>query len=785
MTSFRRRLLLVTTAATALLTTAAAQAQAPSAAPAASPDTAAKPVTALEEVVVVARRREENIQAVPVAVTAVSGKTIEKAGVTSVALLGQQTPALVIAPTTSRATPAFAIRGQRQQDYLPTVDQSVAVYVGDLYLSRQFGIDQALFDIASVDVLRGPQGTLFGRNSTGGAIIIRPAAPTHQFEGYAAATIGDYDRRQFEAVINIPIADDLALRLGGMTFKRDGYVTNVATGTDIDNEDYSALRGTLKFDPAGGFDSTTIANYFKSDGGGTPFVLSDVSPSNSAPVRLLGLEAPLRGLLAQQQQRGFYQTAQDIDPRTRVKTFDVQNSTAYEFDGGPTLRNIVGYRDTSFSDLNDIDGSVARILEIQNNYEGDQVSDELQLSDHTGILNWITGLYYFRETGSNDTTSYTGSPVLDNFINPRLQQFSVKNVSKSVYGQGTFDLAALKPGLTFTVGARYTWDERKADLRSLQAVGVAPGTPTLLGFPSPGERCLSSTADGFGAYPDCSIALSTSFSKLSYNISLEYKPADGVLLYLATRQGYRSGGFNARAQLAYQLTPFRPEVVRDVEAGIKADWTVAGAPVRTNLSVYYSDFKDAQRLAPNLIGGVVTTDVVNAAAAHVQGAELEFSVIPVSPLTIGGFVSYADAAYDEYVVPGPGGVGVRDLSDTARFAQTPKWTYSLNARLAVPTPSQFGDLSLSATYYHQGSVYVTDNTEPAGHLAGWGTLGLRADLERVGGKPVDLGVFVRNVTGEKYYVAGQTLNNDIGFASRIPGSPRTFGVSLRYSFGGR
>jgi len=783
MINFRKAFLFATAAAMAIAAGSAARAQ--SAAPAASADDGQKRVAALDEIVVVARRREENIQTVPVAVTAVSGKTIEKAGVTSVGQLGQQVPALVIAPTTSRATPAFAIRGQRQQDYLPTVDQSVAVYVGDLYLSRQFGIDQALFDIASVDVLRGPQGTLFGRNSTGGAIIIRPAAPTDQFEGYAAATLGDYDRRQFEAVVNLPLADGVALRLGGMNFKRDGYVTNVITGDDIDNEDYSAFRASLRFAPRGGFSSTTVANYFKSDGGGTPFILSDVSPSNSAPVRTLGLEASMRGLLAQQKARGFYETAQDIEARTKVKTFDVQNSTAFKFGNGLMLRNIVGYRDTSFADLNGTDGSIARILEIENKYDGDQFSNELQLSGDAGVLNWITGLYYFRETGANDTTSYTGSPVLDNFINPRLQQFSVVNVSKSIYGQGTVDLAAWKPGLTFTAGARYTWDERNARLRSRQAVGVAPGTPTLLGFPSPGERCLSTPADGFGAYPDCSIALSADFSKLSYNVSLEYKPAHGVLLYLATRQGYRSGGFNARAQLAYQLKPFRPEVVRDVEAGVKADWTVGEAPVRTNLSVYYSDFKDAQRLAPNVIAGVVTTDVVNAAAANVKGAEFEFSIIPVSPLTLGGFVSYADAAYDEYVVPGPGGVGVRDLSDSARFAQTPKWTYSLNARLQIPTPSRVGDLSVSATYYHQSDIYVSDNTEPAGRVDGWGTLGLRADLERVGGAQVDLGVFVRNVTGEKYNVAGQTLNNDIGFASRIPGAPRTVGISLRYSFGDR
>lgn len=778
MVNFRKALLLVSTAATAVMTAASVHAQT---APAS--DTTQQKAVALDEIIVVARRREENVQSVPVAVTAVTGKAIERAGVTSVALLGQQTPALVIAPTTSRATPAFAIRGQRQQDYLPTVDQSVAVYFGDLYLSRQFGVDQALFDVQSVDVLRGPQGTLFGRNSTGGAIIIRPVAPTDRLEGYAAGTVGDYDRRQFEAVVNLPLAKDLALRLGGMTFRRDGYVTNVLTGDDVDNEKYSALRASLKFSPAGGFESTTVANYFDSDGGGTPFILSDVSPSNTSPVRQLGLEAPLRALLAQQNGRGFYETAQDVDAKTRVKTYDVQNSTSYDF-GALTLRNIVGYRKTKFSDLNDIDGSAARILQIDNHYDGEQFSNELQLSGRSSILNWITGLYYFRETGSNDTTSYTGSPVLDNFINPRLQQFDVKNISKSVYAQGTFDLASLTPGLTFTAGARYTWDERDAHLRSTQAVGVAPGTPTLLGFPSPGERCLGLPADGFGAYPDCSVSLSTDFSKLSYNLSLEYKPSSGVLFYLATRQGYRSGGFNARAQLAYQLTPFRPEVVRDVEGGIKADWRIGDAPVRTNLSLFYSDFKDAQRLAPNLIGGVVTTDVVNAAKAHVQGGELEFSIIPVSALTLGGFISYTDAAYDDYVVPGPGGVGTRDLSATARFAQTPKLTYSLNARLNLPTPDRFGALSVSATYYHQSDVYVTDNTEPAGRINGWGTLGLRADLEHIGGAPVDLGVFVRNVTDEKYNVAGQTLNNDIGFASRIPGAPRTVGVSLRYSFGG-
>lgn len=783
MIQFHRTLLLATTASVTLAAGAvhAQAAPEPTQAPQAPTPQA---VSSLDEIVVVARRREERLQTVPVAVTAVSGETLEKAGVTSVGQLGQQTPALVIAPTTSRATPAFAIRGQRQQDYLPTVDQSVAVYFGDMYLSRQFGVDQALFDLQSVNVLRGPQGTLFGRNSTGGAIIIRPAAPTDVLGGYVSGALGDYGLQQFEAVANLPLSDSLSLRLGGMTFKRDGYVTNVLTGDDVDNENYSALRASLKFDPEGGFESTTIVNYFTSDGGGTPFMLSSVDPSNSAPVRQLGLEPALRGLLAQQQGRDFYDTALGSTPRTEIETRDIQNSTAYDF-GGVTLRNIIAYRDTSFADSTDVDGSPARILQIDNFYEGDQFSNELQLSGETGMLNWIAGLYYFKETGENATTSYTASPVLDNFVNPRLQEFSVENVSKSVYGQGTLDLSNWTPGLSLTVGARYTWDERNADLRSIQAVGVAPGTPTLLGFPSPGERCLSTPADGFAAYPDCSVSLSTDFSKLSYNLSLEYQAAPGVLLYLATRQGYRSGGFNARAQLAYQLTPFRPEVVNDVEGGIKADWTVGQMPVRTNLSVYYSDFKDAQRLAPNLIGGVVTTDVVNAGSANVKGAEFEFQLAPLSVLTIGGFASYTDAGYDEFVVPGPGGVGSRDIAAISDFAQTPKWTYSLNARLQVPSvPASVGDLSVSANYYHQSSVQATDGSEPGSVLDGWGVLGLRADLENIGGHPVDLGVYVRNVTDEEYYVSAQGLNRDIGFASRIPGSPRTVGLSLRYHFGG-
>lgn len=777
MTNRFRALLLGTTAAATL---AGGSVQAQSEGPNQSPTPGV--ATSLDEVVVVARRREERLQSVPVAVTAVSGEAIEKAGITSVGQLGQQTPALIIAPTTSRATPAFAIRGQRQQDYLPTVDQSVAVYFGDMYLSRQFGIDQALFDIQSVNVLRGPQGTLFGRNSTGGAIIIRPAAPTDNLEGYVAGTLGDYDRQQFEAVLNLPLSDSLALRVGGIKFKRDGYVTNVLTGEDIDHEDYSGLRASLRYAPAGGFESTTVASYFHSDGGGTPYVLSSVNPSSTAPVRQLGLETALRGLLAQQQARDFYETALGSPAMSKIETRDIQNSTSYDF-GGLTLRNIIAYRDTSFEDHNDIDGSPARILQIDNYYEGDQFSNELQLSGETASLNWIAGLYYFKEAGDNATVSYTGSPVLDNFINPRFQEFSVENVSKSVYGQGTLDLSNWAQGLSLTVGARYTWDERKADLRSLQALGVAPGTPTPLG-PSRGERCLSTPADGFAAYPDCGVSLATDFSKLSYNLSLEYEPQDGLLLYLATRQGYRSGGFNARAQLAYQLTPFRPEVVNDIEGGLKADWSVGQMPVRTNLSVYYSDFKDAQRLAPNLIGGVVTTDVVNAASATVKGAEFEFQFIPVPVLTIGGFVTYTDAGYDEYSVPGPGGVGLIDIAATSVFAQTPEWTYSLNARLDVPSvPSSVGDLSLSANYYHQSSVNGADSSERTGDLDGWGILGLRLDLENIGGRPIDLGAFVRNATGEEYSVGGQSLNRDIGFSARIHGAPRTFGVSLRYRFG--
>lgn len=745
---------------------------------------------ALEEVIVTARKREESIQDVPLAVTALSGEALRANHIVSVETLTTNVPSLMISPGlgSGRSTPTFSIRGQRQQEQSGIADNSVAVYVGDVAVPRLQGVNQALFDLSSVEVLKGPQGTLFGRNTTGGAILIKPNRPSDTFEGSVLVGGGDFGAFNTEGMVNIPLGEKFALRLAGKTSRRDGYVTDVVTGNEVDDEDLWAGRASLLWHVTDNIDSLFVYNRFFEDSGSSATAITALGPAPSL-IRSFG---PVLGygdpdaLLAAQQARDFHETASGYPPSSRWNVWDVANTTELRV-GSVTIKNIAGYRSVKGHNTEDYDGLPLPLLPIERLTDDHNFSEELQILGGSDQFSWIVGAYYFKESIVEENGSYSLAPISVNAV-PVLQSnrwsltaFDAQNSSYSVFAQASFPLAER---VKMTLGARNTRDVREMDSKN-RAMVPATGQVAC--------RVLDASTSPPTALDPCSFKVDGEFREPTFSASVDWSVTDDALVYLAHRHGYRSGGFGHRAQFTSDIAvPFQPETVDDVEIGLKADWFVGNTSLRTNLAFYYSDYQDIQRLISRtvtLASGTSqsVTSIENAADATIYGAEFEFTFVPTDRLELSGFYNYLNASYDEFISP--------TLGDISSFplANTPENTFSATVRYTLPLPESIGALSVHGNYWWTDEYAWGDAFDPFAVTDSYGLFNARVDWRNILGSSFDVALYGRNLADEEYYLPGLSLqlapvsvpqSTPFGFTAGIPGDPRTWGVEVSYRFGG-
>lgn len=777
------------------------------------------------DIIVTARRRSERLQDVPVAVTAVTGEQLARKGIIDVMDLRRAAPSLNISESSGsgRNMLQFTLRGQRLGDNLPSVDPSVGTYVGDQLFKRTYGLGNLMFDMQTVEVLKGPQGTLFGLNVTGGNIIFRPNLPTQDYAGSIRAMVGNFGQRQTEAFINVPLGDQAALRVAGQYRKRNSYIDNISDpGAEYGSEDGGAFRVTLKVNPVDWFESVITGSYAKQSGGGTPFKIRYVRPNSPAdliynqqncftftctfyPRNYLNDQVALNNSL------NFHQIAAGAQGGTPVRSFadldyawNVANTTSVELSDTVTLKNIVGYREYKAQGFEDADGSNAPLLEYGFVPIGQEVSEEFQILGTMPGLNWIIGAYYFQERVKAGTAPRGApaqsvnilSPLADGTQNPYNPIDNDINTSRSLFASATKNLDGLAQGLALTLGARYTWDKREANFGTIRAIGLTPGeiVPTN-GFPSTGQNCAFSPATDpaildpqYGFDPaTCLVRVKKNFSKLSYTISADWKFAPGKMIYLAHRLGYRAGAWSTRAVLAAGVRTADPEEVKDYEIGTKLDWRLAGMALRTNFALYHQDYKNIQRLTPFQQGFTAGTNFVNAQKATIDGAEAELTLEPASWLSLSGFASYTKAKFKKFLYDTNfDGTLDADITNLASFGGVPKWQVSGSADIRLPVPESTGEGRFQISYYYQSSFWLQDNpskqVNPDGQTPGYGLVNARLELNKIGGTGLSAAVFATNLLDKKYVSARYVLTDAVGFMSDIPGMPRLWGVEMRYSF---
>jgi len=737
----------------------------------------AQPNTTLDEVIVTARRRDESLQQVPIAITAIDQAALQRQGVSTLTDLQQLVPSAYVTGYSHGSTQQFfSLRGQSESG-LNTGGgagggPAVVGYFSEVPVPMSG--PGLYYDLQSVEVLKGPQGTLFGRNTTGGAVLFEPQRPDlDKVTGYGQLLAGNYDRVQGEGAINLPVIDGkLAIRIAGQVESREGYTRDVNTGVDYDNRHYQAARIGILFQPNDTFDNYFIGNYLAVKEHGPGAELIAANPLTSAA------GASILDYLAAQQARGVRATALDTPELDQGIFFNLINKTSIKLGDDLKLRNMVSYSGQRVRRDDDEDGTTLVLLDSLGPAPGTwqvdttTTTEELQLQGVSlaGALNWQTGVYYENDSSSNPAKqSFTQQVVLLPFYF-NTTDTDLGGTTTGLYGQGTYKLNRLLEGLSFTAGYRYTWDRLHEGYSQTLSGGRTP---------APGDFCLS--VSGGQLYPDCAVYAAAKHGGDSYTVGLDYQASPATLLYLVSRQGYKSGGFNIIAatvgDIGSPAFSYQPETVRDVELGLKTEWSVGTLHGRTNLAVYNSWYLNAQVNTSELIDNEQEAVTQNAARAAIRGVEIENTLQPTSATEVTLNYSYMDAFYTRYVTP----LG-QDLTHLP-YAYAPKNKISASARARLPLPVSLGDVWLNANFSYQDQVFAGFSAvTPGSYVPSYGLLGLRADWEKINGSGLSAALFVTNLADRVYRVTNEDLFTTIGSSTTVYGEPRMYGVTLKYQF---
>jgi iron complex outermembrane recepter protein len=716
------------------------------------------------ELVVTARRREESAQEVPISVALIDGDALRDQGITVSNDLQFSVPGLTFTGVVAnRESPPIQLRGQGQSfgGALP----GVQTYFAEVPTP---GSSSVLYDMRSVEVLKGPQGTLFGRNTTGGALLYTPNRPVlNEFEGYVLGRAGNLELREVEAAVNIPIGDQAALRIAGDMLRREGYTRDLTTGADLDDQNRDNWRVSFLLEPTGSRFETlfTVTGFDVDQNGGSEILYSFVPGSFASGF-------PYADYLEEQQQNGNRTTwsVPGSPLYYQREHWLAANTTTIDFDAF-TLRTIVGYQETQSRQQVNFAGIPFLVLQQNagphilnpNNEMGgtSQFSAEVQFSGENGPLQWLLGASYIAERPLG--TSVTQVELFFFPGTSELTLFDNETDDYGVFAQGTWDLSSWVDGLSLTAGARYSINEQNLEaLRGRQT----PANTTAATF-----ACSLPVAPGAGV-DQCHLQLEAEFDAPSWTVSLDYQVTPDLLFYIASRRGFKAGGFNPTASNPANYG-YGEETLTDVEIGMKADWRVSDDFfLRTNIAAFTGQYDNIQRfvfIAPNTL-------TRNAGDGRISGLEVQGSATFFDSFDLILNYAYTDATIDPFP-------GILDAGTT--YANLPEHAGSLTARYRLALDPSIGDMSFAATAYSQSDMPFVDTIEvnPQAISPAYTLYNLRADWTNVFGGNFDLGFFVNNATDEEYIVDGViALDSQLGWSVHAFGPPRTYGAEIRYNF---
>ncbi len=766
----------------------------------------------LNEIIVTAQRIQQRAQDVPISMTVLNQGELANRNITTSSELAQAVPGLSVDNSWGSEATSFSIRGFQQA--LQTTP-AVAVYFADAVVPRGGDVSEptgagvapgTFFDLQNVEVLKGPQGTLFGRNTDGGAVLLVPRRPTSQFAGYVQGGFGNYGQNQVQAVLNLPVTSRVRVRLGVNHGGRNGYLDNISGvgPRHFGNLDYTAIRLGVAADVTNSVENYTVASYNRSIDNG---VLPQLFACNPSPLTVgPTLCAPQLGY---QQAKGPYAVANQMpSPESYLKQYQVVNSTTWHASDYLTVKNIANYGrlitslDSSLFGAFTIPSPVGNIQLYSSDSNPSIVpgwkttdeytwSDELQLRGalfHDG-LTWQGGGYIERSSPLGDPTgtlsanflsctdvatfTCSGGGIIDRNLS------AVHFNDHAAYAQGTYKLL---PHFNVTGGVRYTWDNTTATVHQTDYAFTpsVPGTPIFTFCASP---LLPPSALATG----CTQQFSQDSSAPTWLLDFDYTPTRNLLVFAKYARGYREGSVATFVSDPYHI--YGPEHVNDYELGEKWSFSsrVSGS---FDVTGFYDDFTNEQLLAGfspiSTSGGQPESGVINAGKSHIWGLEVETTVEPIRHVLASLSYAYLNtklisahigAPPPGYIVEYPAVVG-----GPLPFA--PKNKASAALSYGLPLAQGTGRVTVGANYTYTSAMLTNATASPYDFVPGYGLLGASLNWRGIMGSRFDAQLYGTNLTDRRYYDNLTQLYNSIfGIAAGYLGPPRMYGIRVRVNFG--
>jgi iron complex outermembrane receptor protein len=799
----------------------------------------AQDVPQIGEIVVTARRVEERLQDVPISITVYNQQQLQQKNITYPGDLATYTPSLSVNTQFGVDNTQFTLRGFTQQ--LQT-SPTVGVYFADVVAPRGGPTiatgDGAgpgdFFDLQNIQVLKGPQGTLFGRNTTGGAVLLVPNKPTGKYEGYIEGSLGDFGLKRIQAVVNIPATDTLRLRFGVDRETRDGYTHNISGigPTDFNNIDYTAARASVTWDITPELQNYSVFSYTNSTTHGAEAQMylcnvgQNINPETGKPYPAPGLPflpALACGQIAQQQAAGPYTVENNqTDPHSSLHEWQLINTTTWDANSWLTVKNITSYahlRNSYQSNLFGDNFILPNIPAIFGTFAGsplefvsvdappgtaiaDQTTftEELQFQGHNfdNRLTWQAGAYL--EVSRPGGANHAESPTLVQCTN--LYALQCTDVLGGVFS----NLAHLPPGIILigqvtdkpdaidyrnlagyaqatwkfndqwklTGGLRYTSDRTRSWARVINYLFPTPNNPI-----ANCQSTLTTLAEG------CFTGFEQASAKPTWLVDVDYTPRTDMLFYAKYARGYRQGDVNPVGPDGFQT--WGPESVDSYEAGAKTTFNQP-FPVTFNVAVFYNKLTN-QQIFTGFQGpppAVPNSSVINAGRSRIWGIEFETMAEPVHNLTVDVAYTYLNSKLEalNFTIPTDSIYNVITPASLPGdpMQYTPKHKASVTIDYALPLADNLGKISFGGTYVYTDPQLV-ERDNPWGTLPAYSLLTLHAEWRNILQKPVDLSFFMTNATNKYYWTSMVDLTESVGWATRTLAEPRMYGFRLRYHWG--
>ncbi len=714
--------------------------------PATPPDDNAPRV---DDIIVTAQKRAENLQDVPVAVSAVTGKTLENKRILDLLDLSNATPGLQIKSDDNGANPRIFIRGVGVNDFNPATASAVGIYSDGVYVGSPLAQRFAFFDLQQAEVLRGPQGTLYGRNTTGGAVNITSRKPGNEVEADFLGEYGNFNSVNLQGGVSLPLVKDvLAIRVAGLFQRDDGYTVNRLTGNRGNNADRWAVRGSVHFTPSSSITDDLAVTVGKSRGGSIWAYNRSLFPATAEATGPDGLCAPAYYTSGQctnvlgyaNTSKNLYQGDYSFEGKDKVNLFTVANTLTINL-GSADIVAVTGYQHADRNDQEDTDANPLPVITASYIARQNTFSQELRLqSSGKPKLRYVFGLYYARDTLSNNS-AYDVLAILPPDLVQGIGRFAwpltQKTDSYAAFGQLDYDLT---DRLTATVGLRYSADHKEFHYTSA-------------------ETRLPFTIFTFNG--------AKTFDSVSGKVGLRYRITPDVNIYASYSRGTKSGGFfSGQTGNPDDLGPYKDETVNAYEGGLKTE--LLNHTLRANLAAFYYDYQNLQVYTVVTDGFITRQLFTNASAARIYGGELELEATPAKGLTISMNAAWLNASYRNFVSAGTDYSG-NTLPSAPRVSIQNAVNYTL--------PTSFGAIVFDVSSSFRSKVFFdTANTARLSDQARVyvdGRLGVQILRDKL-----EIGIWGKNIFNETN-ISDMTPIPTLGFDVVSVGPPRTYGLYLR------